>query len=176
MSRWPAPAERSYERISYDDLARLSDLARVDRDELFARKPLLGQRYAHRLLCVTLCQGAALHYLDGRNGVKDFDVWTFYAEHPDGPFPYRRVGRRDFGPSKFGRMPNDIRPYDGRRVDLVARSLPEQPDANPVEALRRYLERSRTGSARALASKAVILIDPASLRSVAAWPLSSRKD
>jgi hypothetical protein len=73
-------------------------------------------------------------------------------------------------------MPNDIRPYDGRRVDLVARSLPEQPDANPVEALRRYLERSRTGSARALASKAVILIDPASLRSVAAWPLSSRKD
>jgi hypothetical protein len=163
-------AERSFEPITHEDLARLSTLARVDREELFARKSLLGQRYAHRLLCVALCQGAALHYLDGRNGVKDFDVWTFYAEHPDGPFPYRRIGRRDFGPSKFGRMPNDIRPYAGRRVDLVGRSLPEQPDAHPVEALRRYLQGFRTASAQALASKAVILIDPISLRGVAAWP------
>jgi hypothetical protein len=171
-----APAERSLEPITHDDLTRLSDLARMDREDLFARKPLLSQRYAHRLVCVALCQGAALHYLDGRNGVKDFDVWTFYAEHPDGPFPYRRVGRRDFGPSKFGRMPNDIRPYVGRRVDLVARSLQEQPTAHPVEALRRYLQRSRTGSARALASKAVILIDPTSLRGVAAWPLTGGRD
>jgi len=168
----PAPAERSFEPITDEDLARLSTLARADREDLFARKPLLGQRYAHRLLCVALCQGAALHYLHGRNGVKDFDVWTFYAEHPDGPFPYRRIGRRDFGPSKFGRMPNDIRPYVGRRVDLVARSLPEQPNAHPVEALHRYLQRSRTASAQALASKAVILLDPVSLRGVAAWPLA----
>jgi hypothetical protein len=165
-------AERSSEPITDEDLARLSDLARADREELFARRPLLGQRYAHRVLCVALCQGAALHYLDGRNGVKDFDVWTFYAEHPDGPFPYRRIGRRDFGPSKFGRMPNDIRPYAGRRVDLVGRSLLEQPNADPVEALRGYLQRSRTGTARALASKAVILIDPVALRGVAAWPLT----
>ena len=25
------------------------------------------------------CQGAALHYVNERNGVKDFDVWSFYA-------------------------------------------------------------------------------------------------
>jgi hypothetical protein len=31
------------------------------------------------LVCVALCQGAALHFVDGENGVKDFDVWTFYA-------------------------------------------------------------------------------------------------
>jgi hypothetical protein len=63
----PAPAERSFEPITDEDLARLSALARADREELFGRKPLLGQRYAHRVLCVALCQGAALHYLDGRN-------------------------------------------------------------------------------------------------------------
>jgi hypothetical protein len=73
-------------------------------------------------------------------------------------------------------MPKDIRPYVGRRVDLVARSLPEQPTAHPVETLRRYLQRSRTDSARALASKAVILIDPASLRGVAAWALTGGRD
>ena len=69
-------------------------------------------------------------------------------------------------------MPNDIRPYVGRRVDLVARSLAEQPNADPVGALHRYLQRSRTASARALASKAVILIDPVAVRGVAAWPLT----
>jgi hypothetical protein len=148
----------------------LAELASTDREELFARRPLLGERYARRVLCVALCQGAALHYLDGRNGVKDFDVWAFYAQHPDGPFPQRRVGRRDFGRSKFGRMPDDIGPYIGRRVDLIGRSLPERQDADPVQALRRYLQESRTSSARALARKAVILIDPAPLRGVTVWP------
>jgi hypothetical protein len=41
---------------------------------LFGRNPRGAGRYAGRLLC----QGAALHYLDGRTGVKDFDVWSFY--------------------------------------------------------------------------------------------------
>jgi hypothetical protein len=29
---------------------------------------------------VPLCQGGALHYVNGSNGVKDFDVWSFYDE------------------------------------------------------------------------------------------------
>ena len=53
---------------------------------LFARHPRGAGRYAGRLICRTLCQGAALHYLDGRNGVKDFDVWSFYAQRAAGPF------------------------------------------------------------------------------------------
>jgi hypothetical protein len=148
----------------------LAELAKADRDRLFARNLSLGARYAQRMLGVALCQGAALHYLDGRNGVKDFDVWTFYAQHPDGPFPPRRVARADFGPSKFGRMPNDIRPYAGRRVDLIGRSLPAEPEADPVDALRRYLTSARTSSARALAAKAVVLIDPANHRGLVVWP------
>jgi len=36
-----------------------------------------------------LCQGAALHYVNGKNGVKDFGVWSFYAQHDDWPFPPR---------------------------------------------------------------------------------------
>ncbi len=153
-------------------LTRLAELARADREGLFARRPLLGERYAQRVLCVALCQGPRCNYLDGRNGVKDFDVWTFYAQHPDGPFPQRRVGWQDFGPSRFGRMPDDLWPYSGRRVDLIGRSLPEQLDADPVQALRRYLQESRTTSARALARKAVILIDPASLRGVTVSPIT----
>ena len=49
-------------------------------------------RYAGRLVCRALCQGAALHYVDAANGVKDFDVWSFYAQRADRPFPYRWRG------------------------------------------------------------------------------------
>jgi hypothetical protein len=34
-------------------------------------------------------QGAALHYVNGQNGIKDFDVWSFYAQYDDWPFPPR---------------------------------------------------------------------------------------
>ncbi len=35
--------------------------------------------------------------------MKDFDIWTFYAQHPDEAFPWRRVGRKDYGSSKLGK-------------------------------------------------------------------------
>jgi hypothetical protein len=37
----------------------------------------------------------------------NFDVWSFYAQYDDWPFPPRWRGTRDFGPSKFGRYPGD---------------------------------------------------------------------
>ena len=67
---------RSLVPITREDLLRLGHIAREDREEFFDRRP----RYrvlADRVIAVTLCQGAALHFLDGQNGVKDFDVWTF---------------------------------------------------------------------------------------------------
>lgn len=55
------------------DLNRLAEIARLDQEDFFARKP----RYRvlrQESVCVALCQGAALHFVDGENGVKDFDV------------------------------------------------------------------------------------------------------
>src|SRR5262245_43936354 len=72
---------RSLEKITDSDLERLCELAQSDLRSLFERRPQLGRLYAERLLCIALCQGAALHYVDGRNGVKDFDVWSFFASH-----------------------------------------------------------------------------------------------
>jgi hypothetical protein len=121
-------------------------------------------------LCRALCQGAALHYLDGSNGVKDFDVWSFYAERGDGPFPYRWRGTADYGPSKFGRYPADPPSYAGRRADLLGRSLAASLSDDPVIILREYLSEGRTATARALAAKAVILISPPRLLGTIAWP------
>jgi hypothetical protein len=102
MEEYSEDAERSYALIEEGDLERLAAFARQDRESFFSRCPKY-QPYAERVICVALCQGAALHYLDHKNGVKDIDVWTFYAQHPGVQFPWRRpVARRDFGPSKFG--------------------------------------------------------------------------
>jgi hypothetical protein len=161
-------AERSYERIAREDLDRLAAIARRDRQARFERRPR-WRPYADRVLCVALCQGAALHFIDGRTGVKDFDVYTFYAEHPIGAFPPRWRIQVDFGASRFGRYPGDPDSFRGRRVDLIGRSLDVSPNADPVQAVRSYLAAGRTETARHLARKAVVLIDPEPLRGRVVW-------
>ena len=162
-------ADRSYERITFRDLNRLAEIARLDREDLFARKP----RYRvleDQLFCVALCQGAALHFVDGENGVKDFDVWTFYAARPGHPaYPWRRRASRDFGDPRFGRLP-DGPGFVGRRVDLLGRSIGVGAERDPAAVLATYLFRGGTASARALARKAAVLLEPSDRLGTVAWP------
>jgi hypothetical protein len=178
MRSQPTPRRgRSRERIRDADLARLSKIARKDRAKFFEGRP----EYKDRFLCVALCQGARLHYVDtelGRrrpNGVKDFDVWTVFVAMPQRRFPAdRRNTHQDFGPSRFGRWPQEparFRHFEGRRVDLLMRGLPVRNDADPIEAVRAWLAEGRTRSAQLLARKGVVLIDPPRYRGFVAWPL-----
>jgi hypothetical protein len=152
---------RSNARITKRVLDRLSVIAAEDREDKFARRPRWAV-YRDRVLCVALCQGAALHYVDGRNGVKDLDVYTFYAVHEVGPFPYR-------WPRPW--LQFDRAPFRGHFVDLMGRSLHKEVGADPFEVVRRYLTRPRTKTARRLSQKAVVLLDPERLRGRVAWPL-----
>lgn len=172
-------AGRSYERIDKRTFERLSRIARTDRARFLESRP----EYRGRLICVALCQGAGLHYVDmvrGRrrpNGVKDFDVWSFFATIPGERFPaYRRSTSVDFGPSKFGRWkgePPRFRNFEGRRVDLLMRDLDAGVGTDPVSALRCWLEEGRTASQRALAAKGVVLVQAKRLRGKIVW---SRED
>jgi hypothetical protein len=166
-------ADRSLARVEVADLLRLAALAADAEAGLFGRNPNGSARYAGRLLGRALCQGAALHYMDKKNGVKDFDIWSFYAEYDNWPFPARWRGTRDFGPSKFGRYSRDPPCYSGRRVDLLGRSLPAALGTDPADAIRRYLAARRTNSAKALAAKAVVLIDPQNRAGEVVWPAGS---
>ncbi|MFG1872266.1 hypothetical protein [Micromonospora arborensis] len=121
-----------------------------------------------------------MHFVDiangmvNPNGVKDFDVWSFFAAIPGQRFPaYRRNAHVDFGPSKFGRWSRELprfRHFQGRRIDLFMRILPVNTDAEPAAALREYLRAGRTESARRLATKGVVLMDPAERRGEIVWP------
>lgn len=166
-------SERSLAPVDASDLVRLAGIAADAEAGLFARHPQGAGRYAGLLLCRALCQGAALHYLDGKNGVKDFDVWSFYAALGDGPFPYRWRGTADYGPSKFGRYPRDSPSFTGRRVDLLGRSLDAPPGAEPAAVVRAWLSSARTESARRLAAKAVVLITPADRAGEVIWPAAA---
>ena len=169
-------SDRSYERIEVADLQLLGQMAAEDRELFYRRRP----EYRDRLLCVALCQGAGKHYVDvardslNPNGVKDFDVWSFFAAIPGERFPADKRNRHvDFGPSKFRRWSNELerfRHFTGRRVDLLMRALPVPPDADPVGGLREYLAEGRTRSAQELAAKGVVLIEPESLLGTIVWP------
>ena len=160
---------RSYKSLTKEDLRRLVLLAEADRIDFFRRKPDTGRLYSKRLFAVALCQGAALHYLDGKNGIKDLDVWSFYRANPERQFPPRRRAKVDFGDPKFGTT-DDSPNFVGRRVDLIGRSISATNFADPVAVLRDYLRGQSTESARCLSEKAMVLIDPPELFGQVVWP------
>ncbi|MBI4574358.1 MAG: hypothetical protein HY713_13865 [candidate division NC10 bacterium] len=160
---------RSYRQITRADLSRLASIAASDRRALFARNPRLAKLYGQRVICVLLCQGAALHYVDGTSGVNDFDVWTFYRARPAHSFPPRRNMPHDFGALRFGKSPD--RPhFVGRRVDCIGRSIPCRRGRDPFTAVRLWLTSSANPSPRHLAKKAAIVLEPARHRGKVVWP------
>ena len=162
-------AERSFERITKTDLKRLARLAREEREDFFTRHPEWGLLYRRRILCSALCEDGALHFLNGVTGLREFEVWVFYAEHDEAAFPYHLVTHRDYGKSKFGSAPG-TGAYQGRRVGLTGRSLPCEPDDDPVAAVQNYLRKGETPSARELRQKAVVLIEPEPFLGYVVWP------
>jgi hypothetical protein len=165
------PRFRSFATITLRDLERLLELARRDRDEFFATHRDWAEIYADRVLGTALCQGAALHYLRGDVGINDFDVYTFYASHPDRPWYAKRIKSVDFGDPKFGRSEVCRAKFIGRRVDLMARGLNVPPGTDMTEALVPYLDAPKTDTARELAQKAVVLLEPRLGTTI--WPRKS---
>jgi len=157
--------------LERDDLARLLALARKDREEFFSEHSDWASLYKERVLGVALCQGAALHYLKPKAGINDFDVYTFYAAHPARRWYAKRIRSVDFGDPKFGRSQITRREFVGRRVDLMGRELPVQPGTDIVRALRLYLRRGDTPTARELKQKAVILLEPEDRLGTVVWPI-----
>jgi hypothetical protein len=125
---------RSFARITVGDLRRLAGLAAADRQDFFARYKDWARLYRRRILCTALCQGAALHFVHGKVGINDLDVYTFYATHPDRHWYAKRRRVCDFGDPKFGQSVDKPR-FIGRRVDILGRDVPARRNEDPVRAL-----------------------------------------
>ncbi len=170
-------SKRSHAPFTDEHLRRLVKIAFEDQEGLFERNSHLAV-YRKRLKLIALCQGGALHFLDCKkglkqtNGVKDLDVYSFYAEHPTVPWPYRRHGVTDFGESEFGYHPNRWAGFVGRHVDLMGRALPIRLHAEPIEvidAVRRWLATSSNPTPQHLRAKAVVSLYPAPYRGKVIW-------
>ena len=118
-------------------------------------------------IAVALCQGAAMHFHDHSNGIKDFDIWFFYPFNQK-HLPYRTIRHWDYVNPKFGRDPS-IPDYKGRRVDVLVRSIRSHSSKGPVDTIRQYLKFENTASSRALAKKAVVMLFPKRLRGRVIW-------
>lgn len=111
-----------------------------------------------------------MHYLRGEAGINDFDVYTFFTQHPARPWYAKRNKTADFGDPKFGTSADH--PYFvGRRVDLLGRSLDIPAGTDVGEAIREWLQSGKTKSARLLAQKAVIMLSPADRLGEVVWPV-----
>lgn len=89
------PEGRSYLPIGANDLYRLLEIAKRDREMFFEAHSEWKKFYAKRAIGVALCQGVAKHYLDGRTGINDFDVYTFYRKHPQKNLYAKRIKSYD---------------------------------------------------------------------------------
>ncbi|MCJ2042532.1 hypothetical protein MKK55_26815 [Methylobacterium sp. J-059] len=161
---------RCYEPLTDEHLHHLVTLAVPIFETLFDNRPDGSGRYRGRLLMLALCQGAALHRVNGQHGVKDLDVWGFFHTHPDGEFPPRWHQSCDFGPSSLGFSPHDPG-YTGRRVDVLGRSIGVRDEEDALAAVRRYLGSHATETADLLAQRPVIALHPAPLFGVEVWPV-----
>jgi hypothetical protein len=164
------PEGRSFARITQTDLDRLADLAAADRKAFFVAHPDWAADYAHRYIATALCQGAALHFVNGDAGIQDFDVYSFYSANPDRRWYAKRNKPVDFGDPKFGRS-LDRPDFAGRRVDLMGRAIECATGESPIQCIRRWLAAGRTESAKFLAQKAVVLLDPGVARGTIVWPV-----
>ncbi len=142
-------------------------MAQEDIESFFERKPRYTD-YVGKEVLITLGQGGALHYIDKKNGVKDFDVWFFYPQLGDIVLPYRRRGVVDFGESKFGKHPND-KGFKGRKIDVMMRSDSHFNHGNPSLALQSYLKDALTTTAQMLSIKAMIGLHPENLFGEVLW-------
>ncbi len=161
---------RSLKPITRGDLKELYDGSEQCLHDYFLRGRGVKWKKLYDIrkpLAVALCQGAAMHYVDGTNGVKDFDVWFFYPFNQE-HLPYRTIWRWDYQNQKFGRHPR-IPECKGRRVDVLVRSIDCPTPRNPAKALCQYLKSGKTASSRALAKKAVVMLYPASLLGRVIW-------
>ncbi|MEU4652282.1 hypothetical protein [Nocardia fluminea] len=172
----------SHKPISESHLHRLASIAKNELAVFFGRNPHLAA-YRGAYLMTALTQGGALHYASGgKHRIKDLDLHSFFVRIDPAKTQLRRQRRViDFGPSEFGRHPDDVElGFRGRHVDGIFRLVDGvELGVEPVQAVQHYLTCGTTPTAFHLRQKAVVAVDPPELFGKILWhnenaPLNGR--
>lgn len=151
---------RIYTKLDLNDLKALQKLALEEHEEFFKRNRHLKDAYYDSLVGIALCQGAASHYINSSVGIKDFDIWHFYAENKDIGFPYRAHKSIENG-------------YKNRSIDFLKRAinqkLCENYSNNPKQSIMEYLFERNTITKRILLKKAIIGLFPKEIFGEVMW-------
>lgn len=151
--------DRSMDEITKDDLKKMLEITLKSNEEFLKRKP---KYKSLKKLCVCLCQGGGKHYVDGKTGLRDIDIYTFYEDHPTIKYPYRRRAIEDFGKSKFGKNTKAdkdfILDFDGKPMDIMGRQI--EFENNYEDSIKKYLSEAKTKTAYYLSLKNVVVLEP----------------
>jgi hypothetical protein len=143
--------------LARKDLRHLRDLALEEHVLFFRRNPHLQSTYRRALVAICLCQGAALHHLNPRSRLEDFDVWHFYWDSRQRPFPYRAHAKGK---------------YRGKRVDFLKRAIPKELQRGaqePGQVILEYLKQRNTRTKRELLRKVIIGLFPSRIFGDVLW-------
>ena len=149
---------RSKVKMNKGDLQRLGKIARKDFKNFCKRNP---KYKVLDIKAICLCQGGAVHYLDGKNGIHDFDVFLIFDKAQTPRYPHRTIHKLDYGTNKFGKAQKpEYSHFVGRKVDILGSSISFKQDQTPQDAIRGWLKGKKSIRPKCLAEKAIIGIEP----------------
>jgi hypothetical protein len=151
---------RTYEELGSDDLQEIRQYA-IEELNRFLYK--VGNPegkykvYRGKLIAMCLCQGAAQHFVDGKTGIKDFDVWFFFTEDENIRIP--NIKNMRYSACKL------LKDVGEKRVDFLKKSIKRDvidmsKSEKPRDILRSYLQNANTSTSKELAKKAIVGLYP----------------
>lgn len=132
--------ERSYLPITVQHLKHLCDIAIKDQKDFFRLNPKY-RHYENERKAILLIQGAALHFINGKEGIKDFDVLVVYNKlhNPIRLYAKRKKAYNSNMP-EFGRFPKDKPKYVTRRVDILMREIEISSEEKLSDTLQNFIK------------------------------------
>lgn len=155
---------RTYEKLTKEDLKEIEQYAKEELKRFLNKEKY--KVYENKLIAICLCQGAAQHFVDGKTGIKDIDVWFFFKEDKDVKIPNFKNMRKSVS-KKFTNIGE-------KRIDFLKKAIKEDiinksESEKPEDILKSYLQNGHTSSSKLLAQKSVVGLFPPDIFEKIIW-------
>jgi len=151
---------RTYEKLGRNDLQEMRHYALKELNRFYhqvGEPPGKYKVYMGKLIAICLCQGAAQHFVDGKTGIKDLDIWFFFKEDENVKIPDIKNMRYSVHVS--------LKNIGEKRIDYLKKSVERDvidvsESKKPEDILRSYLQNANTHTSKELAKKSIVGLYP----------------